>query len=46
LCYRTCSLVDVLSAASNWLWNCITAVTTPYMVDRDKGNLGVKRFFV
>lgn len=35
-----------LSTASNWLWNCIIAVITPYMVDADKGNLGPKVFFV
>lgn len=35
-----------LSTASNWLWNCIIAVITPYMVNTDKGNLGAKVFFV
>ncbi|KAL1984924.1 hypothetical protein VTN96DRAFT_8583 [Rasamsonia emersonii] len=35
-----------LSTASNWLWNCIIAVITPYMVDQDKGNLGPKVFFI
>lgn len=35
-----------LSTASNWLWNCVIAVITPYMVDKNKGNLGVKVFFV
>ncbi|THY39663.1 monosaccharide transporter [Aureobasidium pullulans] len=35
-----------LSTASNWLWNTIIAVITPYMVDPDKGNLGPKVFFV
>jgi MFS transporter, SP family, sugar:H+ symporter len=35
-----------LSTASNWLWNCIIAVITPYMVGTDKGNLGPKVFFV
>lgn len=35
-----------LSTASNWLWNCVIAVITPYIVDKDKGNLGVKVFFV
>ncbi|KAK9413094.1 putative Major facilitator superfamily (MFS) profile domain-containing protein [Seiridium unicorne] len=35
-----------LSTASNWLWNCIIAIITPYMVDADKGNLGAKVFFV
>jgi len=35
-----------LSTASNWLWNCIIAVITPYMVDTDEGNLGAKVFFI
>lgn len=35
-----------LATASNWLWNCVIAVVTPYIVDKDKGNLGVKVFFV
>ncbi|KAI9750027.1 MAG: hypothetical protein M4579_006633 [Chaenotheca gracillima] len=35
-----------LSTASNWLWNCIIAVITPYMVGSDKGNLGPKVFFI
>jgi sugar porter (SP) family MFS transporter len=35
-----------LSTASNWLWNCIIAVITPYMVGKDKGNLGAKVFFI
>ena len=35
-----------LSTASNWLWNCIIAVITPYMVATDKGNLGPKVFFI
>ncbi|KAE9975136.1 hypothetical protein BLS_002741 [Venturia inaequalis] len=35
-----------LSTASNWLWNCIIAVITPYMVGADKGNLGAKVFFI
>jgi MFS family permease len=35
-----------LSAASNWLWNCIIAVITPYLVSTDKANLGPKVFFV
>ncbi|KAI1100731.1 general substrate transporter [Jackrogersella minutella] len=35
-----------LSTASNWLWNCIIAVITPYMVDADKGNLGAKVFYI
>ncbi|KAF1987500.1 general substrate transporter [Aulographum hederae CBS 113979] len=35
-----------LSTASNWLWNCIIAVITPYMVGTDQGNLGPKVFYV
>ncbi|KAF2755636.1 general substrate transporter [Pseudovirgaria hyperparasitica] len=35
-----------LSTASNWLWNCIIAVITPYMVGADEANLGPKVFFV
>ncbi|KAL3458212.1 general substrate transporter [Aspergillus heterothallicus] len=35
-----------LSTASNWLWNCIIAVITPYMVDTDKGNLKSRVFFI
>jgi SP family sugar:H+ symporter-like MFS transporter len=35
-----------LSVASNWFWNCIIAVITPYMVDKDQGNMGSKVFFV
>jgi sugar porter (SP) family MFS transporter len=35
-----------LSAASNWLWNCIIAVITPYLVSTDKANLGPKVFFI
>jgi SP family sugar:H+ symporter-like MFS transporter len=35
-----------LSTASNWLWNCIIAVITPYMVGKDKGNLGARVFFI
>ncbi|RSH85501.1 hypothetical protein EHS25_004897 [Saitozyma podzolica] len=35
-----------LSTASNWLWNCITTVITPYMVSTDKGNLGSRVFFI
>jgi sugar porter (SP) family MFS transporter len=35
-----------LSVSSNWLWNCVIAVITPYMVGRDKGDLGPKVFFV
>ncbi|KAK9481134.1 general substrate transporter [Lipomyces japonicus] len=35
-----------LSVASNWFWNCIIAVITPYMVGTDEGNLGAKVFFI
>ncbi|KAG0646568.1 Major facilitator-type transporter ecdD [Hyphodiscus hymeniophilus] len=35
-----------LSTASNWLWNCIIAVITPYMVGEKYGNLGAKVFFI
>ncbi|WOO84406.1 Major facilitator-type transporter ecdD [Vanrija pseudolonga] len=35
-----------LSTASNWLWNCIIAVITPYLVGKDKANLGSKVFFL
>jgi SP family sugar:H+ symporter-like MFS transporter len=35
-----------LSTASNWLWNFIISFVTPYIVDTDKGNLGVKVFFI
>ncbi|PQE22418.1 monosaccharide transporter protein [Rutstroemia sp. NJR-2017a BVV2] len=37
-----------LSTASNWLWNCIIAVITPYLVGNHKGeaNLGAKVFFL
>lgn len=37
-----------LSTASNWFWNCIIAVITPYLVGTDKGqaNLGAKVFFM
>lgn len=37
-----------LSTASNWLWNCIIAVITPYLVGTGAGdaNLGAKVFFI
>lgn len=35
-----------LSTASNWLWNTIIAVITPYMVNEDEGNLKSSVFFV
>ncbi|KAK9458423.1 general substrate transporter [Dipodascopsis uninucleata] len=35
-----------LSTASNWLWNCIISVITPYMVGTDEGNLGARVFFI
>lgn len=35
-----------LSTASNWLWNTIIAVITPYMVGSDHGNMKSSVFFV
>ncbi|KAK2033808.1 general substrate transporter [Colletotrichum zoysiae] len=35
-----------LSTASNWLWNTIIAVITPYMVGENRGNLKSSVFFV
>ncbi|KWU42346.1 MFS transporter [Rhodotorula sp. JG-1b] len=35
-----------LSTASNWLWNTIIAVITPYMVGEDRGNMRSAVFFV
>jgi MFS transporter, SP family, sugar:H+ symporter len=35
-----------MSVASNWFWNCIIAVITPYMVNPDQGDLGAKVFFI
>jgi len=35
-----------LSTSSNWLWNTIIAVITPYMVGTDQGNLKSSVFFV
>ena len=35
-----------LSTASNWLWNTIIAVITPYMVGTSRGNLKSSVFFV
>ncbi|KAF2764348.1 MFS transporter [Teratosphaeria nubilosa] len=35
-----------LSTASNWLWNTIIAVITPYMVNTDEGNLQSNVFFI
>ncbi|KAJ9626216.1 hypothetical protein H2203_003848 [Taxawa tesnikishii (nom. ined.)] len=35
-----------LSTASNWLWNTIIAVITPYMVGENEGNLRSSVFFV
>ena len=35
-----------LSTASNWFWNTIIAVITPYMVGEDQGNLKSSVFFV
>ncbi|TVY18366.1 putative glucose transporter rco-3 [Lachnellula arida] len=37
-----------LSTASNWMWNCIIGVITPYLVGTAKGdaNLGAKIYFM
>ncbi|KXX74782.1 putative glucose transporter rco-3 [Madurella mycetomatis] len=37
-----------ISTASNWFWNCIIAVITPYMVGNEPGsaNLGPRVFFI
>ncbi|KAJ6459167.1 general substrate transporter [Mycena vitilis] len=35
-----------MSTASNWLWNCIIGVITPYFVSADKLDLGPKVFFI
>ncbi|TKA29018.1 hypothetical protein B0A50_03430 [Salinomyces thailandicus] len=35
-----------LSTASNWLWNTIIAVITPYMVAEDEGDLKSNVFFI
>lgn len=35
-----------LSTASNWLWNTIIAVITPYMVGTNRGNLKSSVFFI
>ncbi|KAK4238595.1 general substrate transporter [Achaetomium macrosporum] len=35
-----------LSTASNWLWNTIIAVITPYMTNPDRGNMKSSVFFV
>ncbi|KAH8888411.1 general substrate transporter [Thozetella sp. PMI_491] len=35
-----------LSTASNWLWNTIIAVITPYMVGENKGNMKSSVFFL
>ena len=35
-----------LSTASNWLWNTIIAVITPYMVGTNRGNMRSSVFFV
>lgn len=43
---RTRAKSVALCAASNWLWNWAIAYATPYMVDKDKGNLGSKVFFI
>ncbi|KAI1826455.1 general substrate transporter [Xylaria intraflava] len=35
-----------ISTASNWFWNTIIAVITPYLVHEDEANLGPKVFFL
>ncbi|KAI1470235.1 general substrate transporter [Daldinia caldariorum] len=35
-----------ISTASNWFWNTIIAVITPYLVNVDEANLGPKVFFL
>ncbi|OTB05463.1 hypothetical protein M426DRAFT_260623 [Hypoxylon sp. CI-4A] len=35
-----------ISTASNWFWNTIIAVITPYLVNTDEANLGPKVFFL
>ncbi|KAK0703328.1 hypothetical protein B0T26DRAFT_744238 [Lasiosphaeria miniovina] len=35
-----------LSTASNWLWNTIIAVITPYIVGEHRGNLKLSVFFI
>jgi len=35
-----------LSTASNWLWNTVITVITPYMVNKDKGYLRSSVFFI
>ncbi|KAH7031122.1 general substrate transporter [Microdochium trichocladiopsis] len=35
-----------ISTASNWFWNTIIAVITPYLVGEDEANLGSKVFFL
>jgi len=35
-----------ISTASNWLWNTIIAVITPYMVGANEGNLKSSVFFI
>jgi len=35
-----------LSTASNWLWNTIIAIITPYMVHENRGNMKSSVFFV
>ncbi|KAK0128825.1 hypothetical protein ONS95_000775 [Cadophora gregata] len=35
-----------LSTASNWFWNCIIAIITPYLVDAQYANLSFKIFFM
>merc|ERR1711939_597587 len=41
---RSCGVA--LSTASNWLWNTIIAVITPYMVNSDEGDLKSNVFWI
>jgi len=45
-CASNIELIDRSSTASNWLWNCIIAVITPYLVGPDEANLGSRVFFL
>ncbi|KAI1814592.1 general substrate transporter [Poronia punctata] len=35
-----------ISTASNWFWNTVIAVITPFLVGEDEANLGAKVFFL
>ena len=45
-CALNSELIDYSSTASNWLWNCIIAVITPYLVGPDEADLRSKVFFL